>query len=291
RMSLASCFPRINELELQYGSLIRALVSLQFKAHREGRKKLPGAGPGGTLTSFGEGISELIERLEAVLAGSIRKNTPVAGVSMQNGDYQLQLENGTTEDFHALIMAVPAWVQSQLLDQLSPAISRTLSRVYYPPLSVVCLGYDEADIPPSLNGFGFLVPSTERKHILGAVIDSNVFPNRAPAGRALIRVMAGGSRAPGIAMREDSSLVDLVKGDLEAMTGIAAEPEFCRVYRHMRAIPQYHVGHGHLIDELADSLVAFPGLYLAGNAFKGVSLNDCVANAFRIADQITNGAK
>ena len=291
RMSLVSCFPRIHELEMQYGSLIRAMIRLQIKARKEGRKSMPGAGPGGTLTSFAGGISELIERLEVMLAGRIRKNTPVNAVTQGAGIYQLHLADGANEDFDKVIVAAPAWAQASMLATLSPAVSKLLNSIDYPPLSVVCLGYRDADVAGSVNGFGFLVPGAEKRNILGAVIDSNVFGGRAPPGNALLRVMTGGARAPGLAMLEERKLTDLVRAELRSMTGITAEPEFCQIYFHKRAIPQYHVGHARLLEQLQVEMKQFPGLYLAGNAFRGVSLNDCVYNAFRIAGSVAKTRK
>lgn len=283
RMSLSSCFPRIHELETRYGSLIRAMVRLQVEARKAGRKNLPGAGPGGTLTSFSGGISDLIGRLETELSTRVRKNTAVQGLSRTGNRYCLQLGDGSSEEFDAVVLALPAWAQAGLLSELAPGAGKLMGEIPYPPLSVVCLAYRDQDLTGAVDGFGFLVPSGERKNILGTVIDSNVFSNRAPPGKSLLRIMVGGSRAPEKALFDDDKLLDLVRADLRDMAGVTAEPEFARIYRHEQAIPQYHVGHAQRLAMLKQELEPFNGLYLAGNALRGVSLNDCVANAYRIA--------
>jgi oxygen-dependent protoporphyrinogen oxidase len=151
---------------------------------------------------------------------------------------------------------------------------------------VICTGYREQDLNRNLDGFGFLIPSTEKRGILGTIFDSNVFPNRAPEGSVLLRSMVGGSRSEENAHLGDDALADLVRGDLKSILGVNAEPELTRVYRHDRAIPQYHVGHAQRLEAIDEALGKYPGLILTGNAFKGVSLNDCIANAWQTAVHI-----
>jgi oxygen-dependent protoporphyrinogen oxidase len=151
---------------------------------------------------------------------------------------------------------------------------------------VVCLGYDEQRLGRYLDGFGFLVPSTEQRGVLGTIVDSNVFPNRAPEGKVLFRSMVGGARAPDRASLPESELFDLVRADMRDILGVDADPEFSRLYQHQRAIPQYHVGHARRLADIDQVLARHPGLVLTGNAFRGVSLNDCVENAWRTAAQM-----
>jgi oxygen-dependent protoporphyrinogen oxidase len=279
RMSLQSCFPRIREVEAEFGSLIRGLVSLQREARRAGKKDAPGPGPGGMLTSFEGGMSALTDALTALLGDRVRLGMAVEGVSHEQGRYTLHLADGSNAEFDTVIMAAPAHAQAAMLQDLSPVLAGQVGAIPYPGLAVVCLGYDRASMGPGLDGFGFLVPSRENRKILGTVVDSNVFPNRAPAGKVLLRTMVGGARAPQLAELPDDQLLDRVLGDLKDIMGIAAEPEFVSIYRHRKAIPQYLVGHAERLRVIDDELQNFPGLVLTGNAFRGVSLNDCVLNA------------
>jgi oxygen-dependent protoporphyrinogen oxidase len=153
-------------------------------------------------------------------------------------------------------------------------------------VAVICLGYDRARMGAGLDGFGFLVPSRERRGILGTVVDSNVFPNRAPEGKVLLRTLVGGARSPELAELPDERLLPRVLGDLRDIMGIVAEPEFVSIYRHQRAIPQYLVGHAERLAVIEKELENFPGLVLTGNAFRGVSLNDCVLNALKTAERL-----
>jgi oxygen-dependent protoporphyrinogen oxidase len=279
RMSLKSCFPRIHEIESEYGSLIRGLVALQKQARKSGAKNKPGPGPGGLLTSFEGGMSVLTDSLAALLGERVRLATPVAGIEHAGSGFRLDLGNGSVERFDRVVLACPAWAQAELLSDLAPRASQELRRVPYPPVTVVCMGYDVARLETPPDGFGFLVPSRERRDILGTVFDSNVFPGRAPAGRVLLRTLVGGMRDPAPAELDDARLTDRVASNLAEMAGIRTQPEFVQIYRHQRAIPQYTVGHGQRLARIDEAVKGFPGLVLTGNAYRGVSLNDCVLNA------------
>jgi len=289
KMSLQSCFPRIHEVESEYGSLIRGLIKLQKKARHEGKKDTPGPGPGGNLTSFRAGMSVMTDTLTAELGSRVRVNSPVNSISGSDGQYTLHMADGGKEDFDAVILAAPAWAQAEILKDLAPGISKRLSEIEYPALSVVCMGYSEKEAAGCMDGFGFLVPSREKRGILGTVADSNVFPGRAPAGSVLFRTMVGGARSPHLAELPDGQLLDRIQSDLRDIMGLSAEPEFVKIYRHEKAIPQYLVGHAARLADIEEQLRHLPGLILTGNAFRGVSLNDCVLNAKKTAQSISAG--
>ena len=286
KLSLKSCFPRINEVETEYGSLIRGLIKLQMKARREGNKKTPGPGPGGTLTSFEKGMSALTDKLAEQLGSRIRIATPVKDISRDGNRYSLQLGNGEEVESDRLILAAPAHAQAGMLKTLDPALAALLDEIPYPALSVVCFGYRKQRVGKVLDGFGFLVPSKEQRAVLGTIVDSNVFPGRAPEDSILLRSMVGGARTPEFALLPDEQLISRVCGDLQDILGVNAEPDFIRIFRHQRAIPQYNVGHAARLKAIDERLQKHPGLVLTGNAFKGVSLNDCVVNAWQTAESL-----
>lgn len=286
RLSLKSCFPRIHEIETEYKSLIRGLIKLQIKAKREGKKKTPGPGPGGTLTSFANGMSALTDSLAEQLGSRIRTATAIKDINRSGNRYQLQLDNDAVEESDALILAAPAHAQAGMLKAMDPALSGLLGEISYPALSVCCFGYRKKQVGQVLDGFGFLIPSKEQRAILGTIIDSNVFPGRAPEGSVLLRSMVGGARSPELALLPDEQLIDRVRSDLQDILGLRAEPDFIRIFRWKRAIPQYLVGHAARLEAIDEKLQRHPGLVLTGNAFRGVSLNDCVVNAWKTAQTL-----
>jgi oxygen-dependent protoporphyrinogen oxidase len=288
-LSLKSCFPRIHEVEAEYGSLIRGLVKLQIKAKREGRKDKPGPGPGGKLTSFASGMSALTDRLAELLGDRIRTSCPVVAVDRSGGRYQTQLSDGAVEECDTLVLAAPAHAQARMLADMDGELSGLLDGIPYPALAVICSGYRESQVGNILDGFGFLVPSKENRTVLGTVVDSNVFPGRAPEGAHLLRTLVGGARAPELARLPDEQLLDHVNSELRDILGLDAEPDFVRIFRHQRAIPQYIIGHAARLEAIEERLQHHPGLVLTGNAFRGVSLNDCVVNSTRTAQAIFPG--
>jgi oxygen-dependent protoporphyrinogen oxidase len=284
KLSLKSCFPRIRQLEAEYGSLIRALIKLQIKARRQGREDIPG--PGGRLTSFNNGMSALTDTLARQLGARIRVATPVRDISRSAKRYLLQLDNAAQDECDILILAAPAHAQSRMLQALDPSLAKLLDEIPYPPLSVCCFGYRKQHVGRVLDGFGFLVPSKEQRAVLGTVIESNLFPDRTPGDSILLRSMVGGARTPELALLGDEQLISKVRSDLQDILGLTAEPDFVRIFRHQRAIPQYTVGHAARLETIDKHLQRHPGLILTGNAFKGVSLNDCVVNAWKTAKSL-----
>ncbi len=282
-MSLRSCFPTIYDLERKYGSLIKGMIALMKE-----RKKKVGAGPGGTLTSFRGGMQELPNALAAALGESFRPNMKVLGLDKSRKDgFKVHLKDGSALEADAVVLCTPAHQSAEIVKGLDKAASRTLAEIPYPPLSVVCLGYRRDKLATAeIDAFGFLVPQAEGRKVLGVLYDSSVFENRAPEGMVLVRAMAGGARNPAVAELDDRRLTDTVRAELSTMAGIGADPEFVKVYRHELAIPQYNVGHRERVARIDGFASAHPGLYVSGNALRGVSVNDCVANAFLLGGKI-----
>lgn len=284
-LSLRSCFPRIHQLETEYGSLIRALLRLQVKAKKEGRSG-PGPGPGGVLTSFYDGMETFILALKASLGMRVRSCSKVVSLTGKRDRFTLSLEDGSSVESDCVVMATPAHASSEILRDFDQALSRSLSEIPYPAVSVVCLGYKKDKIGRSLDGFGFLVPFREGRRILGTLWDSSIFPNRAPEGYVLLRTMLGGARASHLAVQGEKMIVDTVSAEVGDIMGFKAQPDFTRVYVHEKAIPQYTLGHQGRLETMERLLARYQGLFLAGNSYRGISVNDCIENSYRLADQL-----
>jgi oxygen-dependent protoporphyrinogen oxidase len=284
KMSLKSCFPRIRELEQKYGSLIKAMIKLQKEAKKTGKKV--GAGPGGVLTSFSGGMGQIISTLSDNLGERLKTDARVVSVDRKNDRYRVYLSDGSDIETETVIFATPAYETSAMLRGMDKTLSSTLDEIYYPAVSVICLGYRRDKISRTLDGFGFLIPNREGRKILGTLWDSSVFPNRAPEGYVLLRSMLGGVRNSDLALKDEDTLTHVVLDELKDIMEIKAQPDFAKVYTHVKGIPQYSPGHKKRLEKVDEIVNRFQGLYITGNAYRGIGVNDCVENSYKLAERI-----
>ena len=245
-LSLKSCFPKMHEMEQQYGSLFRALLA---KRRAGGAKNGAGA-PAGRLTSFAGGMEDLARAAAAALGPSVRTGCAVTAIEIRHVSdrgprpvgaraYSL-ICNGRRIEADAVVLAGPARETEALVRPFSPAAAALLAGIQTAPLAVVCLGCDAAALAADrgpLNGFGFLVPRGEGPRILGALWETSIYDGRAPIGKALLRVMIGGTADPDAVRLADGPLLARVQADLEQTMGLGLAPEFVHVVRHWRGIP------------------------------------------------------
>ncbi len=289
RMSLASCFPLIRDLERKHGGLVKGMVALARERRKAGEKREMSAGPGGILMSFTNGVQDLTDLLADGLSEGLHLGVKVDRVTRRAGKIVLSLEEAGLRgeiDADVAVVATPAYAAAEMLGSLDSALRDTLSDIPYSPISVVALGYDKPSLGNPLDGFGFLIPRGERRKILGALWDSSVFPNRAPEGKALVRAMVGGVRGPDLAALPPDEMFRLVRSELSATMGVTAKPVLSRSFFHERGIPQYLVGHGKALERISERLAAHPGIHLNSNAYRGIALNDCVLQSRLIAGRI-----
>ncbi len=289
RMSLRSCFPLIYNLESKYGGLVRGMLALKRERSKQGVKSEMSAGPGGVLVSFDHGVQTLADVLASRLADGLHMNVSVERIERRGDSYALHLsEGGIREEMEAdiVVVATPAYDAARILAPLDDALIDALNAIPYSPVTVAALGYDAGTLGNPLDGFGFLIPRGEKRKILGALWDSSVFPNRAPDGKALLRVMVGGVRAPEMASLPEETLLSIARRELSDIMGIAVEPVLARTFFHDRGIPQYLVGHGKRLERIDARLAGLPGLHLNSNAYRGIALNDCVLQSRLTAERI-----
>ncbi len=284
KMSLKSCFPKVNNLEQTYGSLIRGMMKLQKEAKKTGKKV--GAGPGGVLTSFFDGMGALADALTGFLGDRMRTGDRAVALDKKGNGYIIHISDGTSIETDSVVLATPAFETSEMVREIDKNLSSSLSDIYYPSISVVCLGYKRDRIAASLDGFGFLIPSREGRKILGTLWDSSIFPNRAPEGYVLLRSMLGGVRRSELAEQDENRQVGLVLEELKFIMGITAQPDFAKVYIHKKGIPQYFPGHEKRLDTITGIVDRFKGMYITGNAYRGIGVNDCVENSYKLAERI-----
>ena len=286
RLSLVSCFPIMREMEDEHGSLFRAMIARARAAKRSGRKSGGPASPAGWLTSFQGGLYVIIDRFRELYADHVSTNMPVASVRKENDFFITTTADGHDIQSSYVILAVPSYQAAKIVTTVSATLSDSLSQIKYAPIAVVCMGFPADSVRFNIDGFGFLVPSKEKRRILGSIWTSSIFADRAPLGKVQFRTMVGGDGDHASAAMSDSQLISAVTQDLRDIVGIDSEPEMVRLFRWSQGIPQYHIGHGNLIRTIESELTAVRGLHLAGNAYFGIGLNECVKRADEVVTRL-----
>ena len=271
-LSLPACFPKMRQLEREHGSLIRAM-----RARRADPSVA--AGPPGHLTSFRLGLGTLTRALAARL--DVRTGVRVTG--LRPGWVVETTEGEQRAD--AVVLATPAWASAELLGPLDDDGASALAAVPYAPVAVVCQTFSEGTLALP-GGFGVLVPRAAGLDVLGTLFTSNLFPDHAPGGRAVVRSMVGGAVRPELPGLEDSALVGRVQAANAQLLGPLPDPEHTAVFRHPRGIPQYTLGHLDRVARVRAAEGRQRGLFVTGNHLEGVAIKDCVRDGERTASRV-----
>ncbi len=285
-VSLDAMFPRMRAMEIEHGSLFRALRAKQREAAAKGDTSDGPAGPGGRLTTFRTGgIERLSEALRDRLGASLTTGFSASQLT-RDGDAWV-VSNGTAQvRGKRLILAVPSYVAARLVAPHHESLGARLEALTYAGVRVLGIGFRLADIPRALDGFGFLVPPGQPLRMLGCLWTSSIFPDQAPPDHALLRIIAGGVFDPEFVELSDEEALEAIRAELHTTLGIEAEPVFVTHKRWRRAIPQYLRGHLARVDAI-EADAAELGIHVTGNAYRGVSLNDCVKRATELAHRLT----
>jgi len=286
KLSLKSCFAIMHNMESEYGSLFKAMISKAREAKKKGKKSGGPSGPGGWLTSFKGGLYPLVERFAELYNDDIKTNSPVKNISRTPDGYTIHTPDGEDIQASKVIIATPSYIAAELTSDLSPALTEQLNAIPYAPIAVVCLGYDKANVSHPLDGFGFLVPPKEKKSILGSIWTSSIFANRSPDGEVQFRCMLGGDGNHEVINKTDDELIELATNDLDTVVGLKSKPKITKIYKWNRGIPQFILGHQERLRNIENELEKLGNIYLAGNAYYGIGLNDCVKQAFKIVRAI-----
>jgi len=296
QLSARTVLPRLVEMETQYGSLTRGMLA----AHKQMRARMaaarhasanggpaPGAGsemrsvPRSIFTSLKGGLQQLVDALESRLNPDwIRKSTAVTGLE-RDGDGWLLRAGDINQLYDAVILASPAWAAGKLLATADARLGDELGAIPYSSSITVNLVFDEAQLGRLPDGFGFLVPAVEGRAMLACTFVHRKFVGRTPTGKAVLRAFLGGAKNEALLDQSDEVLVATVRRELSEILGprIAGPhipAEATQVSRWRRAMAQYAVGHQERMERVNDYVAELPGLRLAGNAYDGIGIPDCI---------------
>src|SRR5579859_6358072 len=307
QLSARTVLPKLVEMETHYGSLTRGMLA----AHKQMRARMASmraasangsgaaqsqngprpTGPRSIFTTLKGGVQQLIDALEAKLNPQwIRKSTSVTALERTGSCWKLQIGE-TNELFDAVILASPAWTTGQLLAATDAALGEELRAIPYSSSITVNLVFDEAQLGRLPDGFGFLVPAIEGRAMLACTFVHRKFVGRTPTGKAVLRAFLGGAKNEALLDQSDEVLVTTVRRELSEILGIRVvgphiPAEATQVSRWRRAMAQYSVGHQERMKRVKEMVAALPGLRLAGNAYDGIGIPDCIRTGRQAAKDI-----
>lgn len=320
KLSLEATLGRFRQMELQYGSLIRAMRQMRRQA-RTGRPGNPpptsqnspsratghseDASPGQSspgasaesgarysmFVTLRDGLGSLVEALGRRLPPeTIRLQTPVEAIRrLPDGGWELRLGGqgrGTAQRFDAVILALPAYASAQLLRPVDPELARLLAEIPYTGTAIAAMAFDQSQVGHPLDGMGAVIPAVEQSPLLAISFSNRKYPHRAPAGKVLLRSFLGGAKHPELLTLDDQQLREVVLAELRRLLRIQGEPCLELVARWPASMPQYPVGHKERVAEIRRLLGRWPGLALAGNAYQGIGLPDCIHGGQQAAETI-----
>lgn len=295
QMSLRATFPRFYDMEQQQGSLIRGMM----KGKQPQGSPKDTSHPSNTLfVTLRDGLGVLVDALVSALkqsgtrmqlgtrVKSVRSLHRGEGAQVGKGPYQVLLDSGEAISADAVILATPAFVTAKCIKGLDRLLAEQFQTIPYASTATVALAYDRAALGNSVQGFGFVVPRIEQRRILAATWASNKWSHRAPAEQLLVRCYLGGVGREEILDRDDETLAWLSQGELKDLAGISAKPLYTEVNRWDRGMPQYTIGHIDRIAEIKKGLAKFPGVAVAGAAYRGIGIPDCIRDGTETAHEI-----
>jgi oxygen-dependent protoporphyrinogen oxidase len=287
QMSVQATFPRFVELEQQYGSVIRGMMTA--------RKSGPSAGPKRTMfVSLKNGLSDLVDALVRRLTEqgiTLRGGTAVDALRVRSHQpgrwmYDVILNDGSALSVDSLVLATPAYVSAELVRPLTPIAGGLLDLIPYASTATIAMAYPRAAVAGAAEGFGFVVPRAEGRDLIAATWTSLKWPHRAPIDQLLVRCYVGGVGREAILQLDDRVLVARVREELASMCGVTAEPSYVEVNRWMKAMPQYTLGHLDRLSQIEAALSRYGGLVLTGAGYRGVGIPDCIRDGAVAADRV-----
>jgi oxygen-dependent protoporphyrinogen oxidase len=281
-LSLRATLPRFLDMEKKHRSLILAMLR-QSHVQKSGTSGARYS----LFLSFDRGVQVLVDALTRINA-DFRFNTRVENLRLDDRTWTVTTTSGEQLKADAICLAVPAYVAATLLNEVNRDLARTLNQIKYASTATINFGYERSAINHPLDGFGFVVPFIEKRSLIACTFSSVKFSGRAPEGHVLLRAFAGGALQPGIFALDESVIAERVEADLRELLGITAKPLFTEVAKWERSMPQYEVGHLDRINEIENEVKKLPGLALAGNAYRGAGIPDCIRSGQTAAEIISH---
>ncbi len=283
-LSLKAIFPKMVEMEREYGGLFKALITKGKEAKKNGKKAAGPAGSGATLHTFRKGMGQLTDVLAEKLGNALVINSEVNVIERVGNRFLVRSSVGTILA-DIVVLAIPSYAAAKILREIDSSVADALCQITYAPADVVCSGYEKSQLTNPLNGFGVLIPRSEGIRSLGTLWSDQIFPGQAPNGKRLLRTIIGGAHDKGIAKIHEIELLKIAQADNQKVMGLYGIPQFSKIFRHPQGIAQYNVGHLEKVATLDKLEQELRGLYFTGAAYRGVSVNGAAKDAYRVAGE------
>jgi protoporphyrinogen/coproporphyrinogen III oxidase len=264
RLSMRATLPQFVEMEQRYGSLLRAMRCTQASA----------AAP--RLAALRDGIGSVVSTLKERIAGEIHMNAHAVALQREGQLWSIAFAARDRVEADAVICALPAYAAAALLHRLHPGLASLLESIRYNSIATINLAYDAAATQHLPICTGFVVPFIEERDITAATFSTLKYPNRSPGDVMLVRAFIGGALAPELVELPDDTLVRIAHNELTQLARIGNAPERALVTRWRRMLPEYAVGHVELAADIKRCAALLGGLSLAGSAYQGVGIPDCI---------------
>jgi oxygen-dependent protoporphyrinogen oxidase len=294
-LSVRSAFPKLYALEERYGGLVKGMI----KGRKERKAREEQSKDRAKMFSFVKGMGTFPETIARQLHDAVQYNSVVEACRRnssngRSGRFSVSYSSqGTARSIaaDAVVLSTPARSASGVVRTFAPDLSATLAGIHYPPVVGVFLGYRKTQVGIPLDGFGYLIPAVERRKILGTIWSSVLFEGRAPDGYAAFTTFLGGARQPELTQLDDASVMHLVTSELAAIMAIKGGPQYTRINRWNRAIPQYNLGYGTVLREIDQCEKDNPGLFFCSNYRGGIAVGDCLMSADRTSGAVLSYLK
>jgi protoporphyrinogen/coproporphyrinogen III oxidase len=287
-MSLAATFPNLLEMEQTYGCLIKGFLAQRMAAEEMRRKYPPDPkNPRTFFNSFKEGMQQLPDGM-AEAAGRDNIRTGVAATRLERSDagWAVHLGDGSVLEADGVIVCTEGWAAADLLATVDADLSALIATIPHSSSATVSMGFDTVDLGFSLDAFGVLCPSIENRALMAATYSSTKWPNRAPAGKALMRGFVGGPHNQAIMDRSDDEMIEIVKAEFRSILGLKAQPLFAKVYRWINGMPQYTMGHLGRVDRIEALTGSIATLGVGGGSYRGVGIPNCIESGEAAASKV-----
>lgn len=285
KLSMNATLKSFADMERKGPGLIRGGIKL-LKS-RKGDSSSSGARYSMFVTPK-DGMQSLADKIvDAIPNGTISHGVKVTGLRPSDNGIEITIEGEDAKrTFDKVVVTTSSQITAKILECGFAEISQRIGQIPLAGASVLSMGYARKDIEHPLDAFGIVCPIKEERPLIAISISSEKFAGRAPEDHVLFRVFIGGALQPELLELTDEELIDSTRQQLNELLGVQSDPLFTEIARWTNSMPQYHIGHVELVEEIESLLESVENLEIAGNAYRGVGIPVCIREGKLAAERL-----